>query len=241
MGLPKGPEGQGLPEVRTTLSLTVGVPGRGPSPASGRLSGPGLRLGRPAPFLRCVPGGQRWPSTLGAEQVPQPGQGRGQTSAAPGSPGTEAGFHSPLSSSTQSRAPRGSGSRLSRPPELFAPTPGAAGLALRPGAAAPWSHETRAGTVPARVVQRAVTLWRLPPPLGARGVPMAGLTRLGVCRASPPPDPGSRRKFASRARSGLYAGDDPLSGGAAWPGRAPGGRVAASSEPSGHLCFLGCY
>lgn len=60
------------------------------------------------------------------------------------------------------------------------PTPGAARLAPRTEAPAPSSHETRAGTVRARVVQRAVTLWRLPPPPRAHGVLAAGTRRRGV-------------------------------------------------------------
>lgn len=169
--------------------------------------GPGSVWGAPPPSSGVSPAGSAGPVRRGAEQVPQPGQGRGQTSAAPGSPGTEAVFPSPVPSSTQLQTPRGSGSRLSRSPGQCAPTPGAAGLASRPGAAAPWSHETRAGTVRARVVQRAVTLWRLPPSHGARGVPTAGLTRLGVCRecrpTHPAPDPGSRSLEAVRALGGV--------------------------------------
>lgn len=143
----------------------------------------------------------------GPSRSPSLGRGGDKLQAAPGSPGTEAVFSSPVASSTQPQAPWGSGSRLSRSPGQCAPNPGAAGLASRPGAAAPWSHETRAGTVRARVVQRAVTLWRLPPPHGARGVPTAGLTRLGVCReccpTHPAPDPGNRSLEAVRALGGV--------------------------------------
>lgn len=77
-------------------------------------------------------------------------------------------------------------------------------LASRTWGAAPSSHETRAGTVRARVVQRAVTLWRRPPLPRAHGVLAAGTRRLGIgreCRPAfvPTPRRSGGRKFGSRA------------------------------------------
>lgn len=77
-------------------------------------------------------------------------------------------------------------------------------LASRTWGAAPSSHETRAGTVRARVVQRAVTLWRRPPPPRAHGVLAAGTRRLAIgreCRPAfvPTPRRSGGRKFGSRA------------------------------------------
>lgn len=76
MGLPKGPEGQGLPEVRTLLSLTRWVPERRPSPRGGGQRGSRLRLGRPAPFLRCAHRGEHRPRPLGLSRSPCVGVGR---------------------------------------------------------------------------------------------------------------------------------------------------------------------
>lgn len=111
---------------------------------------------------------------------------------------------SPIPAPTQHQAPRGLGSHLSGFPRQSPAIPGAARLASRTWGAAPSSHETRAGTVRARVVQRAVTLWRRPPPPRAHWVLAAGTRRLGIgreCRPAfvPTPRRSGGRKFGSRA------------------------------------------
>ena len=139
------------------------------------------------------------------------------------------------------------------PSGSLSPTPGAARLAPRTEASAPDSHETRAGTVRARVVQRAVTLWRLSPPPRAHGVLAAGTRRRSVggdCLPAFVPTLGQAgwRKFGSRARARScpagsahrgVRGGDALSVRAEWPG----GNVAASPEgragasPSRDVCY----
>lgn len=108
---------------------------------------------------------------------------------------------------TLPQAPWGPGSHLSGSLRQSSPDPGAARLASRTEAPAPSSHETRAGTVQARVVQGAVTLWRLPPPPRAHGVLAAGTRRRGVRGIA------SLRLSPRRAR---------LAGGSLGAGRAPG-------------------
>lgn len=141
-------------------------------------------------------------------------------------------------------APGARGPTSLAPSGSLPPTPGAARLAPRTEAPAPSSHETRAGTVRARVVQRALTLWRLPPPPRAHGVLAAGTRRRGVggegggdCLPAFVPTSGQAgwRKFGSRARARScpagsahhgVRGGDALSFRAEWPG----GNVAASPE-----------
>ena len=111
---------------------------------------------------------------------------------------------SPIPAPTQPQAPRGPGSHVSGFPRHSPAIPGAARLAARTGGAAPSSHETRAGTVRARVVQRPVTLWLRPPPPRAHGVLAAAARRLGIgreCRPAfvPTPRRAGGRKFGSRA------------------------------------------
>lgn len=85
------------------------------------------------------------------------------------------------------RSPRRRGARGPTSPGQCPPPLAPQGSPRNPGLQRPGSHETRAGTVRARVVPRAVTLWRLSPPRGARGVPSPPPpTRLGVCRECTP-------------------------------------------------------
>lgn len=77
MGLPKGPECQGLPEVRTLLSLIRRVP-ESADPAGWRAEGAPAVFGEPRPLPQvCAPQGAPAFST-GAKQVPPcVGVGRG--------------------------------------------------------------------------------------------------------------------------------------------------------------------
>lgn len=157
---------------------------------------------------------------------------------------------SPIPAPTQPQAPRGPGSHLSPFPGQSPPLPRAARLPLRTLSAAPRSHETRAGTVRARVVQRAVTLWRPPQPPGAHGAPEASTRRLGVggeCHSvfAPTSGPAGRRKFGSLARTGFWPGGSTcrgvpsgheLAGGAQWPG----GNATASPKDNGCFSFQMC-
>lgn len=149
------------------------------------------------------------------------------------------GLLSSVTTSAQPQAPWGSGSHLSRSTGQFSRIPGAAKLAQRAASAVPRSHETCPRKVRARVVQRAVTLWRLPPPSGARRVAAVSPSGLGVWRERPPQLPPVETWDAGR-RSGSGAGTSSvrlgqclvlLFGG----NQVPCGNVAAS--PEGRDCF----
>lgn len=114
MGLPKGPEGQGLPEVRTSLSLTRPGSWERAEPAGRRAErGPGCVWGAPPPSQVCPPRGDLALCAGGRTGTPA-WAGVGTNFSRSRVPRDGGGLPSPTPSPTQPRAPRGPGSHLSR-------------------------------------------------------------------------------------------------------------------------------
>lgn len=237
-GVAQGPGGPGSPGGKDLpLPDTSGFLGEGRAGGWRAERRPGSVWSAPPPSQVCPRRGEL-ALCAGDQGGPPAWAGAGTNFSRSRVPGEGGGLPSPIPSPTQPQAPRGQRSYFSR---AVSPTPGAAGLAPKPGAAAPWESRDACWDGPGSGCAKGGDLVApLAAPRGPRG-PDTPHPNSPRCVQGMHTRPCSSWKFGNRARTGLSAGGDALSGGAVWPGSAPGGSVAASPEHSGCLSVQRCH